>query len=549
MWHSLLVLSDDKKLVTSRIPEDFTMESELDRVGLDLELEKMGLQEYLVNEGNINLLIFDIKNGSQDDGIVIAECKDAELSIELDESKMTATMQVVGAYGGESLSGAILVRVISEKNIVKGISKKALQKIMLQSRILKPGETYSHVIAKGKPAVNGEDTSFLPMVSDVREQVRQPQELEDGTVDMRDLGETITVEIDDPLMKRTPPTLGEHGFTLLGDILAPTPGNDIDFKVGKGTKVSADNYNVLVATVAGMPWLESRGAFVDDTLCLKAVDITTGHVKFKGSVIINGDISPGMKVRATGTITVGGYIESADVQAHGDVIALRGIIGHQVADGEDYSCFVKAAGEITAKFAQFADVQAGRDINLTLHSNHSFIKSGKNVTVMDATAQHGLICGGEVRAANSVTTVNLGTTADTQTVIFAFTDYRKHKKQIGRFKDIFKAEQEKTMEVVRSELSLSKLPKEEKTDEMVANVAAMKKSNNEAIAKSMRQLKMKEEDLNQLLKNNTITVKNRIFPRVTMQFSEEVFMTKREYGPTRINFNEYEILLDPILTT
>ncbi len=549
MWHSLLLLSDDKELVTSRIPEDFTMESELDRVGLDLELEKMGVQDYLINEGNINLFIFDLKNGSQDDGIIIAERKDAEVSLELSEDQMVATMQVVGAYGGDALTGAKLVKVISEKKIAKGISKKALQKVILQSRILKPGELYSHVIAKGQPAINGQDATFLPMVSDVREQVRQPQELEDGTVDMRDLGETITVEIDDPLMKRQPPTFGSHGFNLMGDVLSPTPGEDTDFKPGKGTKVSSENPNVLVATVAGMPWLESRGAFVDDTLCLKAVDITTGHVKFKGSVIINGDITPGMKVRATGTITVGGYIESADVQAHGDVIALRGIIGHQVAEGEEYSCFVKAAGEITAKFAQFSDVQAGRDINLTLHSNHSYIKSGKNVTVMDATSEHGLICGGEVRAANSVTTVNLGTTADTETLIFAFTDYRKHKKQIGRFKEIFKAAQEETMEVVRSELNLSKLPKEERSDELVANVAEMKKSNNESIAKAMRQLKLKEEDLNQLLKKNTITVKNRIFPRVSMQFAEEVFMTKREYGPTRINFNEYEIILDPIKTT
>ncbi|MCZ8498672.1 FapA family protein [Vibrio lentus] len=56
--------------------------------------------------------------------------------------------------------------------------------------------------------------------------------------------------------------------------------------------------------------------------------MSTGHVKFKGNVFVSGNIEPGMIVKATGCIiTVGGFIESAEVQAQGDIKVAKGITG------------------------------------------------------------------------------------------------------------------------------------------------------------------------------------------------------------------------------
>ena len=66
------------------------------------------------------------------------------------------------------------------------------------------------------------------------------------------------------------------------------------------------------------------------------------HVKFKGHVVVTDNIESDMIVRATGSLTVGGFIESADVQAQGDINVAKGIIGHNVSEDEKKSCVVKA---------------------------------------------------------------------------------------------------------------------------------------------------------------------------------------------------------------
>ncbi|MCV5244583.1 FapA family protein, partial [Escherichia coli] len=90
-------------------------------------------------------------------------------------------------------------------------------------------------------------------------------------------------------------------------------------KPGKGTEISKQDPNLLIASVSGTPLIKDKTIEVDNALCLNSVGVNTGHVKFKGNVIIGGNIESGMIVKATGSITVGGFIESADVQAQDDI--------------------------------------------------------------------------------------------------------------------------------------------------------------------------------------------------------------------------------------
>ncbi|ERB63514.1 hypothetical protein N779_20385 [Vibrio coralliilyticus OCN008] len=140
---------------------------------------------------------------------------------------------------------------------------------------------------------------------------------------MLDLGETVTVEAKARLMKRIPATKGTPGITVQGKPIPPKPGNDAMLKESKGSEISPEDPNLLVAAVSGMPMIKERTVEVEDALCLPAIGVATGHVKFKGNVIVTGNIESDMMVRATGNLTVGGFIESADVQAQGDIDVLK----------------------------------------------------------------------------------------------------------------------------------------------------------------------------------------------------------------------------------
>lgn len=59
---------------------------------------------------------------------------------------------------------------------------------------LKPGEVFTQPVARGKEPIQGRDTQFVPLVEDVSKRVLRPQQKAgENKLDMRNLGETITV--------------------------------------------------------------------------------------------------------------------------------------------------------------------------------------------------------------------------------------------------------------------------------------------------------------------------------------------------------------------
>ncbi len=552
MWNSLLTLIQDDNAVVLFFPDKFQPDAEPTLKGFKDSLEEMGANDFFFDEKIIVTIINDIKSGmvSNHQNRNVAERRNAEVLIALEELDMKASMTVVGAYGGRDIQSSDIISALTSMEITRGISRNALKKIMVLSRNLGAGEKIALLVAKGKEPIDGTNASFMPLVEDFREQALQPQEKEgeEDKVDMRDLGETITVVEGDALIRRIPATKGTDGYTVKGEAIAATLGKNIKLRAGKGATISPDDPELVIATTSGMPWINKDGADVDNALCLNAVDISTGHVKFKGSVIVSGDIAADMIVRATGTVTVGGFIESADVQAHGDVIAMKGIIGHQVEEGEEHTCFVKAGGKIVAKFVQSANLQASGDIELGLHSIQSFVKSKNAVTVMDKSGRTGSIVGGEVYAGSTITTVNLGATAGTQTLVKAFTRFDKYKENIADLNAKYKAAQENTMKVVRAEMDLAKVPKAERTPEQIERVQTMKEESNKEITLSMTRFQSAEEELRKQLSENVVKVTERMYPKVIIQYADEQVTTKREHSPCKVYFNEYEIKIDPIIS-
>ena len=108
--------------------------------------------------------------------------------------------------------------------------------------------------SRDPPPIHGKNARFEALVEDARKRILKPQEREDGTVDMRDLGKQITVDKGDALMRRLPPEGGRDGFTIKGETLPAEGGDDIALAAGEGTEISDQDPDLLVATKVGMPW-------------------------------------------------------------------------------------------------------------------------------------------------------------------------------------------------------------------------------------------------------------------------------------------------------
>ncbi|MGR5541784.1 FapA family protein, partial [Vibrio campbellii] len=120
-------------------------------------------------------------------------------------------------------------------------------------------------------------------------------------------------------MKREPATAGRPGITVLGDIIQPKPGKDTELKESKGSQRSKNHPEVLVATKAGLPLIRDTTVEVDDVMKVATIGVESGHVQFNGSVIVSDNIESDMQVDVTGNLIVGGFVESANIRAGGDI--------------------------------------------------------------------------------------------------------------------------------------------------------------------------------------------------------------------------------------
>ncbi len=545
MWKRCLEWSEDKTGIVARLSGNMEFVDAFVEKELFEQLALMNADSLFVNEEQVNLFMECVENRKTEafDGIMIAKKKNAQLEIELSNNDMLASMIITGAWGGRGLLGEEIVKALTEARVTKGINKLALKKVLLVSSQLKPGATFKQPVAVGKQPIKGNDAIFQPLVKDITKRILKPKQGQTTAdkIDLRNLGETISVNIGDEVMRRTPATKGTPGFTVQGRIVPPQAGKDTPIKPGKGTQISNNDPNLLVAASSGTPLIKNNTIEVDNALYLNSVGVNTGHVKFKGNVIIGGNIESGMIVQATGSITVGGFIESAQVQANDDIQVGKGIIGHTVSDGQPRSCLVKTRGTIRASYAQYCNLSAGEDIELAVHCMNNDVSCGRNLTVLDVGGRNGTLSGGHAKVAKKVLCLQLGVEGDTATKVEAFTDYTSFKERISSLKEQYKNAQTGTMDVIRKELEYKKKPKSQRSEAESEEIEAQKKKNNGLLEEVKLKLEQAEAEFELALEENIVEAKERVFSRVTVQFNNEHVTTKRTHGGCTFRFNQYEI--------
>lgn len=355
------------------------------------ELKKQCITEY-----NYALLIKAVREAAGEP-VKIAEAPeyegDPDIQVLISRDRMEATVKIVRPEKSKPPCLEAIVEKIQSKGIVFGVDHEALQRLVSAAAEL--------TVAKGQPPQNG-NNAYIQYYVDLETNAK-PAELENGKVDFRNLNLFTTVQQGAVLAEKIPATPGSPGTDVLGNSVNPKPGKDIPLPVGKNTQVL--DQTKVVAAIAGQLQLINHKINVLPVIEIKGdVDLSTGNIDFIGNVTVRGSVQSGFTIKAGGNVEIFGTVSGGIVEGKSIVIKM-GIQGM----GRGY---VKASGDVVAKFIENGTVYAGNDVIVSEVVFHSKINAGKRVIVQ---GRRGLISGGRIVAGEEIVAKTAGTQMATNT--------------------------------------------------------------------------------------------------------------------------------------
>ncbi len=327
---------------------------------------------------------------------------DAQPVIHLSADKLSAWLMVFPPIGeGKDLDRETLDKALAETGIAFGVDEELLRRL--------PEERNPYfslfALAKGKPAHNGKDGQIIEHFDRVVE--RKFEVDEHDRVDYASLHFFQSVEAGGVICEAVLPTPGEPGRTVLDQEVPAKDGKEAPLTKGQNTEISEDGTRLL-ATQAG------HVEYMGKTFQVKAVleiddnvDYSTGNINYMGDVHIRGRVCSGFSVRAAGNITVDGVVESATVEAGGDLIVAKGIVGNT-------DSIVRADGSVFAKYLENSIVHARQNLQADCIVNSEVYSDGE----IQVRSGRGIIVGGRIRAAKKVSAKVVGSKSESQTRIY-----------------------------------------------------------------------------------------------------------------------------------
>ena len=478
---------------------------------------------------------------------------DATITVSIDSDEMGASAEIVTAKGGKHLSAKAILDAAKEAGVKKGFSKENLIKLAQTAAQEEPSTIVKREIARGREAVRGKDARIKHLVESAQDRILRPKEREDGSVDMRDLGDIICVKVGEPLAQKLPLTDGIEGYTVTGTPLHPDKGDDTTLVAGEGTAISPKNTNVLISTLVGQPKIIENGMTVDETYQINNVDVSTGHIDFQGSVIIAGDVSEGMRVIATGDISVGGFVESAVLEAGGDITITSGIIGRkQDVENSDITDFqmsaqITAKGKIYAKYGQYAEIKSSSDIRIENQLMHSLVDVKGNLHIGSEDKPNGKLIGGLIQASQIVAAGYIGATAGSKTTIEFKHKVDEFKEQLVVLDEQIQVENEKTTELQVARDKLKKLPPEQQNKEVLTKVVTTYQYHAGRMGEMVNEREDLEKQMQEYMCSVYVEATEKLYQHVELRVGDFSDRTKREYPPSRMKYRERKIHIDPIV--
>lgn len=448
---------------------------------------------------------------------------DAMPFIYVSSDRMYAWIMVFPPTGwGKELDQELIFEALEKKKVSYGVDEDLMRNL--------PDDynRYFHLylIAKGSKAANGDNGYIIDHF--LRHVERLPEMDEFGNVDYTSLGSEQNVKQGEVICEAVPPTEGIAGRTVLNQELRCRNGKSVSLPKGKNTEVSEDG-NQLLASIDGRVEFSGRYFSVKPLLEIPGnVDYSTGNINFVGDVLIHGDVRSGFNVRAMGDIKVCGVVESCEIEAGGDLIVVKGIVGNM----ENKETIVRSQHNIYSKYLVNSIVHARQNVH-TDSIRYSNVYSDGEVQVCSG---RGLIVGGQIRAALGIEAKTVGSVYESPTSIVLggqpYTSFEKEilKKNIDKMKDELEKLERQPDSPFRSK-RMSKLRLE-------LSICGMK------LNKFEREKDRKDDEKEEKKEREICCIKcNTAHPRVSVTIEDETLILDRTYNMCNIRMIDGEIFM------
>jgi uncharacterized protein (DUF342 family) len=334
---------------------------------------------------------------------IVAEARDADVLVSIASDQMSAELTLIAPYMGDTPSLDEIKGILAEQSVVRGVSSKIIKRMLSQLLDTEPGQSIVHLVAKGLPPKPGKNSYMKNIVVNALQRMLVPKE-SDEQINMRDFGDILCVSPDEILAKRMPPTKGRDGYTVGAKRLATVPGEWKSIVLGDNTYIDPSDHDVVRAKIAGLPRIVKSIVSVSDTFLSKGVNVATGNIKFEGSVIVEGDVTEKMRIVANGDVTINGFVESAYIEAGGDVIITQGASGKM----QETDCEIVADGSVFIEHAQGISITTRGSVNIAKQLAYSNITCAKALVVGAIKKPQGKLFASTINCASSITAGHVG---------------------------------------------------------------------------------------------------------------------------------------------
>ncbi len=322
-----------------------------------------------------------------------------ELKVSEDEMKayITITKPILA---GRILEEEEVLMLLDSNNIVFNVKNNRIKETIEEEHYNTP-----ILIAEGLPPQRGKD-AYIEYHFKTDNEIHFEED-ESGKVDFfSDFGLIQNVVAGQILATKVNLTSGTPGKTITNKEIPVENGKDIEFNAGKNTALS-DNGLEIIAQHPGRVVIDGDIVEVEPMYEVKGnVGLKTGNITFLGDVSVFGNVEDGFSIKAAGNIHIGGTIGKAIVEADGDVVVKRGILGKEEG-------LVRAGGNVYAKFIENSKIIAA----LKVVAGEGILHSQVDAKKVFSLGKRGTITGGHIRTVEEVNAKTIGSASYTETKV------------------------------------------------------------------------------------------------------------------------------------
>jgi uncharacterized protein (DUF342 family) len=459
---------------------------------------------------------------------------ESHLEFSITPEKAILQLLPSAAGAGIKITESQLTFFLNKKGVRYGIQPGRLARICAEFP-----NCLSVEVALGTLPEEGEDESIeylFTVFPDLR-----PLLMADGRVDYREVKSFISVAAGQVLAKKTPATQGKPGMTVMGEEIPAKAGKPMDFRLGRNTELSPDG-SLIISSKIGVICKEGAIIHVIELLDVTGnVDFSVGNIKYRGDVLIRGNVLPGFIIEAEGSVHVKGDVESARIVSRGGFVQVeRGIFGKN-------DTFIWAKKGIDLSFAQEANLETEESVVFDKYLLHCECICHS----LQSRDHQGSVVGGHAMAEKSVQVGQLGSDPDVKTKVTLFDREKRSSdeklKELGELEKKLLTQTAGLQKQLRTKTALLKKFGDRISEAQLAEVKSMIDSFNAMTAK-IKYVRQKIDEIKEGIEraknkdhDGFVKVTGAVYPGTIFDMYERYFVVSSVMTDMHFKINKSEI--------